>query len=150
MEELNVTASAVISFAEKLEDTSSELYEELAERFAAHKKTFLAFAKESRKNKVLVTRTYQETITDALEACFSFAGLNLNDYAVQKVSVKGMNYPDALQMAVELEERASHFYLDVAKRCHSLLATIPGAFRRVAEVRNKRKLKLQSLLKQGH
>ncbi len=149
MEELNVTASAVISFAERLEDSTAKLYEELAERFAEHKETFLALAKESRKNKVLVTRTYQETITDALEACFSFEGLNLSDYAARAMSIEGMSYSDALQTAIEREDKAAQFYLDVAERCQSLLATIPRAFSRVAEVRSKRRLRLQSMLGQG-
>ena len=49
-------------------------------------------------------------------------------------------------MAIGLEEKANEFYLDVAERSQSLLATIPRAFRRVAKKRNGRRLKLQSLL----
>ncbi len=138
------TCSAIISFAEKLEGKSSKFYEELAEKYAEDKETFLAFAKESRKNKVLVTRTYQETITDALEACF--IQINLSDYLTEPPLKEGMKYPDALKTAIELEEKATRFYLDAAKRSESLLATIPRAFRKVAERRNNRKLKLKSLL----
>jgi len=145
MEESNVTASAIISFAEKLEEDSSKFYEELAEKYAESKETFLAFAKESKKNRVLVIRTYQETITDALEACF-IKGLDLSEYLAETKLKEGMNHSDALRMAVELEEKASKFYLNVAERSKSLLATIPRAFRKVAERRNNRKLKLKSLL----
>lgn len=146
MGELNVTASAIISFAERLEDDSSKFYEELADKFVEGKETFLAFAKKSKKNKVLVIRTYQETITDALEACFSFEGLNLSDYLAETTLTEGMSYSDSIKMAIELEAKASKFYSDVTERSKSLLATISRAFRKVAERRNNRKLKLKSLL----
>ncbi len=138
------TCSAIISFAEKLEGNSSKFYEELAEKYTEDKEIFLAFAKESRKNKVLVTRTYQETITDALEACF--IQINLSNYLAETTLKEGMSYLDALKIAMELEEKASKFYLDIAERSESLLATIPRAFRKVAERRNNRKLKLNLLL----
>ena len=145
-EEPNVTASAVISFVEKLEDDSSKFYKKLAEKFVKNKEIFLLFAKESEKNKILVTRTYQETITDALEACFSFKGLDLNNYAVKTTLIEGMNYSDALKMAIQLEVKASKFYLDGAEWSKSLLATISRAFRKAAESRKERLLKLNSLL----
>ncbi len=138
------TCSAIISFAEKLEGNSSKFYDELAEKYTEDKEIFLAFAKESRKNKVLVTRTYQETITDALEACF--IQINLSDYLTEPTLKEGMKYLDALKTAIELEEKAIRFYFDAAKRSESLLATIPRAFGKVAERRNNRKLKLKSLL----
>jgi rubrerythrin len=145
MDSLPVTTSAIISFVGQLEDGSSAFYEQMADRWAENKETFLAFAKESRKHKTQVTRTYQETITDALEACFSFEGLDLRDYTVGTALAKGASYADALEMAIELEEKACAFYLDVAERSESLLATIPRAFRRVAKKRDQRKLALQSL-----
>jgi rubrerythrin len=145
MEEPNVTASTTISFAEKLEDDSSKFYKQLAEKHMENKELFLSFAEECRKNKVLVTRTYQETITDALEACF-IKGVNLNDYMAETILAEDANYSTALKMAIELEEKAGKFYLDIAERSESLLATIPRAFRKVAERRNNRKLKLKSLL----
>ncbi len=138
------TCSAIISFAEKLESNSSKFYEELAEKYEENKEIFLAFAKEGRKNKVLVTRTYQETITDALEACF--IQINLSNYLAETTLKEDMSYLDALKMAIELEEKASKFYFDAAEQSKSLLATIPRAFRKVAERRNNRKPKLKSLV----
>jgi rubrerythrin len=145
MEEPSVTASAIISFAQDVEDNSSAFYEGLARRFPNDKKTFLAFAQESRKNKTLIVRTYQETITDALEACFSFESLNLADYAIETMLPEDANWTDALGVAIELEDRARAFYLDVAEQSESLLATIPQVFKRVARKRDKRKLELRSL-----
>jgi len=147
-EESDVTASAIISFAEKLETESSRFYKALADKSTEnYKETFLLFAKESEKNKKLVTRTYQETITDALEACFSFKGMNLNDYTVRTALATETTFPEALKMAIELENKAAKFYHDVAEHSRSLLATIPHAFRRVARKRNDRMIKLRSLLK---
>jgi len=146
MEEPNPTASAIIGFAGRLEDNSSKFYEMLAEKFPDEREIFLVFAKESEKNKMLVTRTYQETITDAIEACFSFKGLNLCHYLVETKLTKDTSYPEALKMAIELEKKASGFYSDVAEKSKPLLATIPKAFEKVATMRNKRNLKLKSLL----
>lgn len=143
----NVTTSAIISFAEKLEAESSRFYKKLAQKSEGnHKETFLFFANESDKNKKHITRTYQETISDALEACFSFEGINLNDYRVQTAPTDETNVSEALKIAMELEEKAGKFYQDVAERSRSLLATIPRAFGKVAEKRNNRKIKLRSLL----
>jgi rubrerythrin len=146
MENLSITASAIISFAETLEDSSSNFYEELAERWKENEKQFLAFAKESERNKTSVVRTYQETISDALEAGFSFEGLNLNDYAIKTTLTEDDSYNDALKIAIDFEKQACKFYLDVAERSRSLLATIPRAFLRVAKRRDKRQLELQSML----
>ena len=146
MENLSLTASAIISFTQELEDSSLAFYEELAKRWAESKEIFVTFAKESGKNKTLVNRTYQETISDALEAAFCFEGLDLRDYAVSTALAENVSYSEALGMAIELEEKACKFYLDVAERSQSLLATIPRAFNRVAKTRGKRKLELQSLL----
>jgi hypothetical protein len=145
MEETSVTAAAIIHFAENLEDQSIRFYEELAIQFAPHKDRFLSFARESKKNKVLIVRTYQETITDALEACFSFEGLNLQDYAVVGLSTKGRTLGEALKMAIALEEQGIRFYSEVAVGCQSLLGTIPRAFMRVAEGRKKRLAELRGL-----
>ena len=146
MDNVDVTASAVISFAEKLEDSTSAFYDGLADRFADQSDTFVSFAKDSRKSKKLIVRTYQETITDALEACFGFEGLRLADHVVDTTLAQCEAYPEAVRKAVELETTAIAFYTDVAERSASLLATIPGAFKRAAKTRNKRKRELQALV----
>jgi rubrerythrin len=146
MAEPDLTASEIISFAENLEYVASNFYKELAERYPANKETFLSFAKESEVNKLHVTRTYQETITDALEACFSFQDLMLKNYATETTLKEGEPYLAALRTAINMEEKAAKFYLDVAERCKSLLATIPNAFKKVSEKRNKRRLELKSML----
>lgn len=146
MEAPKLTASSIINFTEKLEDDSAAFYEGLARKFAQNKEIFLSISEESRKNKILVTRTYRETITDALEACFCFETLNLNDYKINVELAEDASLSEALKVAIRLEENASKFYSDVAEQCKSLLATIPRAFQRVSEKRKTHKQRLESLL----
>ena len=146
MENGSLTAAAIVSFCEELEDKSSAFYDELAERWAENRETFQGFSKGGGKNKTWVVRTYQETISDALEASYAFEGMDLGDYVVETALAEGAGYADALKIALALEEKACEFYLEVAERSESLLATIPMAFKRVARKRNTRKAKLQSLL----
>lgn len=147
MEKPSVTASAVISFAEKLEEDSSKFYEELAEKYPQSKDMFLSFSKESKNNRILIGRTYRETITDAIEACFSFEGLNLSNIQVQEFLEKATSYSEALKTAIRLEAKASQFYSNVLKCSVSLLATISNSFKKVDKERKDRKLELESMLK---
>jgi rubrerythrin len=145
MSEGPLTASAIISFSTDLEARSAGFYRQLAGRFPEHKDTFAGWAEECEKSSTQVTRTYQETITDALEAGFSFAGLSLSAYKVDLELPAGIGLDQALEKAVALEEQAIAFYQDVAERSDSLLATIPRAFRRVARTRHRRLEKLETL-----
>ncbi len=146
MDEPIATASAIINLVERFEDNAADFYQELAQKYPTNKEAFLAYAEESKKNKVHVVRTYRETITDALEACFSFEGLNPKDYEVKASLGEKTTLSEALKMAVDLEDKASKFYVKVADLSKNLLATIPAAFRKVAQRRNNRKLALKSLL----
>jgi putative component of membrane protein insertase Oxa1/YidC/SpoIIIJ protein YidD len=146
MSNVSLTTAAIIGFTEELEDKSSAFYDELTERWPENKEPFQTFSKDGGKNKVWVIRTYQETISDALEANFCFEGLNLDDYAVETTLAEDASYVDALKAAIALEGITCAFYQEVAKRSESLLATIPMAFKRVAKKRGKRKAKLESLL----
>ena len=144
MENSTLTASAIMSFVEKLEDDSAVFYETLAARFDQGKQAFLGFAKESRKNKVHLIRTYQETISDALEATFSFEGLELADFDFEIGSAKDLK--EVLEAALEIEEEAAELYTHIADQAQSLLATIPRAFTRVAKKRSARRQVLQTML----
>jgi rubrerythrin len=139
------TTSIVIDFAERLEEGSSDFYAALAGKCVENKEQFLSFAEESKKNKILILRTYQETITDALEACFCFKGLNLQDFVITKTLGKDVSCSAALKLAIDNEERAVQFYSTIAILSKGLLATIPMAFKRVAEKRKNRQLTLKSL-----
>ncbi len=149
MKSQSLTTAAIISFCERLEDGSSTFYEELAEKWPDQKNVFHAFALDGKKNKTQVVRTYQETISDALEASYCFEGLDLGLYSVATTLAKDASLIEGLEQAITLEERASAFYLDVAERSESLLATIPRTFKRVARSRSKRKEKLEALLEEA-
>ena len=140
------TASAIISLVERFEDNAADFYQKLAQKYPKNKETFLSFSEESKKNKILVVRTYRETITDALEACFSFEGLNTKDYETKTSLGEKTSFPEALRMAIEFEDKTSKFYVKVADLSKNLLATIPAAFRKVAQRRDNRKQALKSLL----
>lgn len=145
MADQTITAAVVVSFCEKLEDSSAALYEEMAKRFPEHGAIFSGFAKDCAKSKLAIVRTYQETITDAIEAGYSFEGLQLGEPTFGLALKAGMSLGEAIQTAIALEDKAVAFYLDIADRSQALLATIPGAFRKVARTRAQRKAKLESI-----
>jgi rubrerythrin len=132
-------------FAEALEDDSAVFYQALAERFEAGRETFQGFAKESRRNKTELIRTYQETITDALEVTFSFEGLTLPSFDLATKDPSSMGLAEAVAVAIETERRAADLYRQIAAKAQSLLATIPRAFSRVAGRRAERVAALQAL-----
>jgi rubrerythrin len=140
-----VTCSTIIDFAEKLEDYSSSFYEKLAARFPENEEQFLSFVEESERNKILIRRTYEETITDALEACFCFKGVNLGDYAILVALQEDLNCFAALKLAIDNEQKAVRFYSSISDLSKGLLGTIPMAFRKVAERRKSREMKLRVL-----
>ncbi len=146
MEDINLTASMIISFSQKLEDASAAFYQELSRRFSDHSDAFVKAAEDAQKHKIWIVRTYQETISDALEACFCFQGMNLEGYEIEPKLPEDAELADALQTAIDLEDRAVRLYDEVAERSQSLLATIPAAFRRVAKKRTARKKQWEELL----
>lgn len=143
--ELN-TASETVSFARELETESAKFYENLAQKYAPGKEIFLSFAKENNKNIVQTERAYFGVISDAIEGCFSFKGIDTDNYSIETTLSEGRSYADALNMAVALEEKIVKFYVDAAEVSKSLMADVPQAFERIAKKRNERILKLKSLL----
>jgi len=143
--ELN-TASETVSFARELETESAKFYENLAQKYAQGKEIFLSFAKENNKNIVQTERAYFGVISDAIEGCFSFKGIDTDNYSIETTLSEGRSYADALNMAVALEEKIVKFYVDAAEVSKSLMADVPQAFERIAKKRNERILKLKSLL----
>jgi hypothetical protein len=137
-----VTAAAIISYATALEARSADFYLALAGRFPAQGQTFEAFAQACHKSGAQITRTYQETVTDALETGFAFPDLSLDAYEVDLDLPDGIDLENAVQQATALEQRAIAFYQDVGEQSASLLAAIARAFKRAARVRRRRLEKL--------
>lgn len=145
MSEQTITAAVVVGYCEHLEDGSAALYEQMAQRFPEQGDLFRGFAKDCAKSKLTVVRTYQETVTDAIETGYSFAGYTMPPPLFGLSLQPGQSLQEAAGLCVALEDQASAFYTTVADLSASLLATIPGAFRRVARTRAQRKSKLEAL-----
>ena len=139
------TASSAISFAKSLEDGSARFYEDLAQRYAEGKDTFLSFAKENGKNVVQIERAYYGVITDAIEGCFAF-DIEPDEYTFRTELAENASYSDALDIAVEMEEKIIKFYSDAAEQSRSLMADVPRTFAIIAKKRGSRKLRLRLLL----
>lgn len=145
------TASALISFYSQLEDQTAKFYSCLAEnkQYVKGRDTFLAFAQENKKHKMMVTRTYREGITDAFEACFSFTGLHADAYKVDTEISESLSYTDALKKAITLEKTTYTFCTHTSEKARALLAGIPQAFNWIAKKKTRRMQLLETLLEKG-
>ena len=81
---------------------------------------------------------------DAIEGCFAF-NINSDDYAFKTELAEDASYSDALDKAIELEEKMGEFHTDAAEQSKSLMADAPSAFMMVAKKRGNRVAKLRSL-----
>ena len=140
------TTSEVIRFAQELEEEAAKLYENLATRYPRSRETFLLFAKESRKNKALVQRAYNEAVTDAIETGFSFKGLEVDSYLIHVDLAQDTDLSRAVKKALELEEKIQSFYATAAGMSKGLLTDISRVFERITKKRNERTRRLTSLL----
>ncbi len=138
------TASAVMSLARNLETESSRFYESLAASFTGDSELFLSFVKENKRNVTDIERAYYSVITDAIEGCFAFE-INPDDYKLKTELAENATRLDALDAAIEIEDKILKFYTDAAEQSKSLMADVPRAFLLVAKKRPLRKAKLVSL-----
>jgi len=142
------TAAEVLTLSKKLENESAKFYQDLSRRYAKDEDVFLSFVKENGKNIVQVERTYYGVITDAIESCFAF-NINPDEYTFKTELAEGASYPDALDKALEMEEKIVKFYSDAAEQSKALMADVPRTFTMVAKKRSNRGPKLRSLLHRG-
>ena len=143
--ELN-TAAAVIRFATEVEEKSAQFYDDCAKRYSEVEETFLSFVRENKKNVTLVKRAYYGVISDALEACFSFKGLKVDEYFFETECDEKAALSDILTMSLEMENNIQDFYQRASALSESLMADLPRALKKVAEKRKERKHTLESLL----
>jgi hypothetical protein len=139
-----ITAAAIISFSERLQEVSAAFYRDLGEAYPAHRRLFEGYVQRCDKDKVQIVRTYRETVTDALETNYSFEGLVVPE-GLLEAPVPAGDWGAALEQAVALEAEAAAFYEEVAARSEGLLATIPRAYRRVAARRRAQEAELRGL-----
>jgi hypothetical protein len=139
------TASEGITLAKKLENDSASFYETMAQRYTQDAETFLSFARENKKNIVQIDRTYYGVITDAIEGCFCF-NMEEQDYLLETGLPQNSGYSDALEKAIDIEDKIVKFYTDAAGQSQSLMADIPRLFKLLLQKRKARRQKLESLL----
>lgn len=140
------TASAAISFSQKLEDDSATFYESLVGKHPEGNEAFTSFIRDNGKNKALVQRAYYGVISDALEGCFAFEDIDTDDFVIQTGLDEDVSYTRALEMAIGMEERIGTFYTAAAEASASLMADVPRAFQKIAKKRDERIDRLRSLL----
>ena len=145
MTEIINTCSAAISLARELEKGSAEFYKDLAERTADNKDLFLSFAEENEKHLKQIERAYYGVITDALEGCFAF-NINPEEYSFETELAEKASHAEALDKAIEIEEKIIKFYSDAAEQSKSLMADVPRAFKMVAKKKANRQSRLKSIL----
>jgi rubrerythrin len=144
--QLNTSAS-VISFAKQLEADSAGFYEKMAERYPRAAELFLTFSKDNNKYIAMIQRAYYGVITDAIEGCFAFS-IETDKYAFEKEPAKELGYGDALNRAIDMEQKLVAFYTDAAEQSKALMADVPRTFLIVAKKRKDREDKLKTLLKE--
>jgi len=131
-----------MTLSKKLETDSAAFYEALAQKFPAKADTFLAFAKENKKNIINTERTYYGVVTDAIEGCYAF-NLNTDDYILDtKLAAKAAE-KDAVAQAVKMEEKIVAFYTLAGEQGRALMADVPRAFTLLAKKRENRIAKLK-------
>ena len=144
--QLNTSAS-VISFAKQLEADSAAFYEKMAEKYPKGAELLLTFSKENSKYATMIQRAYYGVITDAIEGCFAF-GVETDKYTFEREPAKGLVYTDALNQAIDMEQKLISFYTDAAEQSEALMADVPRTFLIVAKKRKNREDKLKTLLKE--
>jgi rubrerythrin len=144
--QLNTSAS-VMSFAKQLEADSAAFYEKAAGRYPKAKEILLTFAKENSNYATMVQRAYYSVISDAIEGCFAFS-VETDKYTFGREPAKELGYADALNQAIDMEQKLISFYTDAAEQSKALMADVPRTFLIVAKKRKSREDKLRTLLKE--
>ncbi|HUV08863.1 MAG TPA: hypothetical protein VMX75_14115 [Spirochaetia bacterium] len=139
------TASEVISFARKLEETGAQFYEDLARLYDNDTETLLSFAGMNRKSIIQIERTYYGVISDALEGGFAFE-IEEDLYTLPAEPPGKTGYREGLNRAVEIERKIKRFYEDAAGQSKPLMADVPRAFSLAARKRESRIATLESLI----
>jgi rubrerythrin len=141
------TSASVISFAKQLEADSAAFYEKMAEKYPKGKEVFGTFSKENGNYATMVQRAYYGVITDAIEGCFAFS-VETDKYAFSTEQTTVTNFADALNQAIDMEQKLISFYTDAAQQSEALMADVPRTFLIVAKKRKGREDKLRTLLKE--
>lgn len=144
--QLNTSAS-VISFAKQLEADSAGFYEKMAEIYPEAAELFRTFSKENNNYTTMIQRAYYGVITDAIEGCFAFS-VETDKYTFEGEPAKESGRTDALNQAIDMEQKLISFYTDAAEQSKEFMADVPRTFLIVAKKRKNREDKLRTLLRE--
>ncbi len=139
------TASEGISFARELEEATAAFYRELAKRFTDDAETFESYAAANEKFVSNVQRAYYGVITDAIEGCYAFKGLDPDAYTVDVDLGADVDRATALAKALKNEETILSYYNEAAEQSKGTMADVPRAFALVARKRTERIEQLKAL-----
>jgi hypothetical protein len=142
------TSASVMSFTKQLEADSAVFYEKIAEKYPQAAELFLTFSKENNKYSTMIQRAYYGVITDAIEGCFAFS-VETDKYMFEKEPAKEISYTDALDQAIDIEQKLISFYTDAAEQSKAFMADVPRTFLIVAKKRKNREDRLRALLKEA-
>lgn len=119
----------------------------MAERYPKAAELFLTFSKENNKYTMMIQRAYYGVITDAIEACFAFS-VETDKYTFERTPAKELGHTNALNQAIDIEQKLISFYTDAAEQSKAFMADVPRTFLIVAKKRKDREDKLRALLKE--
>jgi rubrerythrin len=139
------TCSAVISLSKQMETETAKFYENIAEKNIEKKELLIAIAKENMKFIGQIESAYYGVITDAIEGCFAFE-LDTDKHKIDTGTSSITGLTEAMNKAIEIEEKMILFYTDAAEQSRTLMADVPRAFTMVAKKRGNRIQTLKSLL----
>ena len=139
------TMSEGITLARKLENDSAAFYEALAKKFTANAETYLALAKENKKNVAQIDRAYYGVITDALEGGYAL-NLEADKYVIKTTLAAGAKTAEIVKQALVMEDKIIDYYIVAAEQSRALMADVPQTFLQIAKKRKTRKEKLEELL----
>jgi hypothetical protein len=138
------TASETVSFIKELEEQSAQFYEDVAQRYPESQDALLAYGRENKQYFTQIQRAYYSVITDAIEGGYAF-DLEADEHTLDTELPEEASYSDALDKAVEIEEKMIRFYTVAAEQSMSLMADVPRNFKIVARKRQKRIQQLKLL-----
>jgi hypothetical protein len=121
------TMSEGISLAKKLETDSAIFYESMAKQYPENAETWLAMAKENKKNILQIERAYFGVITDAIEGCFAL-NIETDKYYLDTALPAGLLYKEALKKASVMESQIISYLTDSAEQSKALMADVPRTF----------------------
>jgi len=131
------TTSEIVSFAKCLEETTAALYLNLAQRGPEWHDIFLALHEQNVEHVRRIQRTYQNVISDALEAGFAFR-IEHGDFSIDASEEGIVDLEEGLRRALSIERNIGRFYRLAAEQSRVLMADIPRAFDWLANERDRR------------